>query len=460
MSSTEARTETDSDTEQYSSDWSRFMLIVSCLDAFLFVLSGMFVLRAYLRIKRRKKAYETIKDPKERMKLQPSNSRMARRRYDNYIWFSGITSISAVRGFFMVWFFGQLTTGILILIAYMKPKTWGLLLTFTSFFLCFVTAFLGWALPATRNRIVYGLTPTCIVISGFRKSDQIRDYPIQVQKYSVIKTHWDKAQSLYITTERWTTQGRDKDGNYKTHYHSMDIGVNWIFEMDELNNLIAQIQEQLVGEEMGDENTQRKGSQRSVGLMSEGMEGENTQQRGRRGSVGLISEGMEGGNQQKRERRGSVGLVSGGMEGGNQQKRERRGSVGLMSGGMGGGNQQKRGRKGSVSLISEGMEVEYLQKRERRGSVGLVSGGKEGGNQKKRGRRGSAGFKKKSNRSGSPNKNRNQTKRVRSQKRTRNPNHSNNDLSMQGPLDLTNNNDQMGAEMIGTMDNDLEMNKF
>ncbi|KAJ3427802.1 hypothetical protein M0812_25432 [Anaeramoeba flamelloides] len=114
--------------------------------------------------------------------------------------------------------------------------------------LCLATGAGCWNGVSARTRIVYGLTPTRILLLGFRYTHDVRDFPIKVNKYTDYSTRWDNAKSLIIKTDHWTTTSKDKNGRTHTHHHSMKIGLCRIFEMDQVNNIIEQRQEQLQGQ--------------------------------------------------------------------------------------------------------------------------------------------------------------------------------------------------------------------
>ncbi|KAJ3431673.1 hypothetical protein M0812_20589 [Anaeramoeba flamelloides] len=254
----------DSDNDYYNSDSKAkggmllAFYIIASVDACWFLLILYKMVRINLTIKRRRKIYETVTDPKQRMELQPKRSGLLANRLkgnDEFIWFSGITSISGVRKYFYGFVIGMSIGLGFVIVGFVIQESWCLS------FMCVGTVFLFgvgitcWAGSNTRTRIVFGLTRTRALIVGFRHAYDYRDYPIQ--NWTRFKTHWDNAESLIITTDHWITTSRDENGNVQTHHHYMDIGICWIFEMDIVRRIMKEKitvttnQEIISDEEMG-----------------------------------------------------------------------------------------------------------------------------------------------------------------------------------------------------------------
>ncbi|KAJ6244337.1 hypothetical protein M0813_02301 [Anaeramoeba flamelloides] len=356
--------------------------VILIIDSIWFLLSGFFFLRNVLKVKLRKLAYKKILDPRGRMALQSERSGYLERQLkgEEFVWFSGVTSISGIRKFLVFWVLGMGIAATAISIAFIKYETWCLSILIMGTMLCIFTGAACWLGVSARTRIVYGLTPTRILLLGFRFKNDFRDFPIQVNKYIDYNTHWDNAKSLIITTDHWITTSKDKHGRTHTHHHSMKIGICWIFEMDQVNNIIEQRQEQLQGQ---------------------GIEGQEQQQQNDIKMPLNRSDFPNGGMNQN----GPMRLLK-------QPQNP---------------NQMKMNQMKMNQLNMNQMNMNQL--------------------------------------------NQNQINQM-NQNQTNNG--MNNDFSMQGPTDLTlnydlnNNNEQMGVEMnndmnlnyVGTMDNDLEMNKF
>ncbi|KAJ3427801.1 clathrin interactor epsin [Anaeramoeba flamelloides] len=355
--------------------------VILIIDSIWFLLSGFFFLRHVLKVKLRKLSYKKILDPRGRMALQSERSGYLERQLkgEEFVWFSGVTSISGIRKFLVFWVLGMGIAATAISIAFIKYETWCLSILIMGTMLCIFTGAACWNGVYARTRIVYGLTPTRILLLGFRFKNDFRDFPIQVNKYTDYSTHWDNAKSLIITTDHWITTSRDKNGRTHTHHHSMKIGICWIFEMDQVNNIIEQRQEQLQGQ---------------------GIEGQEQQQQDTKMPLNR-SDFPNGGMNQN----GPMRLLK-------QPQNP---------------NQMKMNQLNMNQMNMNQMNMNQL--------------------------------------------NQNQINQM-NQNQTNNG--MNNDFSMQGPTDLTlnydlnNNNEQMGVEMnndmnlnyVGTMDNDLEMNKF
>ncbi|KAJ6232546.1 hypothetical protein M0813_04762 [Anaeramoeba flamelloides] len=258
----------NSGTHKLSSIDKKFLIVLTSINLFWLALSGFFMMKAVIKIKWRKMLYKTIKDPKERMKLQRSRSILLENRIkdEELIWFSGITSISAIRKYLFFWVLGMLLPALFISLFYSFDSVVFFVFIILSTLVNFYIASRALYATATRTRIVYGLTPTRILLAGFRFSNDIRCYFIRENKNTRSKTHWGNSESLIFTTDRWTTSSTTDSGKTITSKYSMDIGINWIFEMDQVHNLIEERQRQLQYEGNNIENQQQGQRQSNVDL--------------------------------------------------------------------------------------------------------------------------------------------------------------------------------------------------
>ncbi|KAJ3426058.1 hypothetical protein M0812_28506 [Anaeramoeba flamelloides] len=211
-----------------------------------------FSIKHFKTIKKRASVYQETKEIQKRMQLQEKSADNLRTflNDEELLWFSGITSTSKAKGYLIKYF---ITLFVLI-----ASNTCAFVINLDLFhilgFVLSVIFFtLGCCLAEEMSgmlKIVYGITPTRIIIYGIlRNENEYKcNYIIGMTDFEKYETHSDQSQSLLLAidpTEDEEKMEKYRNGEKKLPLFTSKIGIFGIFEMEIVKEFIQNRKKEL-----------------------------------------------------------------------------------------------------------------------------------------------------------------------------------------------------------------------